>query len=113
MNSNRSDFLPGEISMAGLEGMTRLEQLAPLVTLENVHDGSQTSLEYARLAVDIFDEYLESIDFLLASPLLPTLPKGDKEKLEAHRVDMWGRRAKAQRAVELNLERSPEARPKE
>jgi hypothetical protein len=99
--------------MAGLKGMTRLEQLAPLVTLENVHDGSPTSLEYSRLAVDIFDEYLESIDFLLASPLLPTMPKGDKERLEAHRVEMWGRRAKAQRAVELNFEKSLEARTKE
>lgn len=48
----------------------------------------------------------ESIDFLLASLYLPTLPLKDKEIMEAHAVVIRGRRVKAPRAVELNLERS-------
>lgn len=108
MNENLKNFLPGEIFSAGKEREARLAQLSTHVTAENMHDGSPTSLEFARLAVEILDEYLESIDFLLASPLLPALLPGDKERLEAHQADFRVRRAKAQRAVELNLERSLE-----
>lgn len=113
MNENLSNFLPGESSAAGREREARLGQLSAQVTPENMHDGSPTSLEFARLAVEILDEYLKSIDFLLASPLLPALPSGNKEKLEAHRTDFVGRREKARRAVELNLERSSEAKAAE
>lgn len=44
---------PGEISAKDLEGRARLEQLSPLITKENIHDGSETSREYSRLAVEI------------------------------------------------------------
>ena len=78
-----------------------------------MNDGSLRFLEFARLAVEILDEYLKSIDFLLASPFLPALSPGDKEKLEAHQADFRVRREKAQRAVELNLESSVEAKRNE
>lgn len=110
MNERLKNFLPGGISEAGKEREARLAQLSSQVTAENMHDGSPTSLEFAHLAVEILDEYLNSIDFLLASPLLPALSPGNKEKLEAHQVDFRFRREKAQRAVELNLARSLEAR---
>ena len=113
MNENLKNFLPGEISEAGKGREARLAQLSAHVTAENMHDGSPTSLEFARLALEILDEYLKSIDFLLASPLLPALPPGDKEKLEAHQVDFRVRREKAQRALEINLARSLEAGSKE
>jgi hypothetical protein len=102
-----------EVSDVGKEREARLEQLSIHVTPENVHDGSPTSLGFARLAAEILDEYLKSIDFLLASPSLPALLPGDKEKLEAHQGDFRARREKAQRAVEINLASSLEARPGE
>lgn len=113
MNENLMNFLPGETSTAGREREARLAHLSAQVTPENMHDGSPTSLEFARLAVEILDDYLKSIDFLLASPLLPALPSEDIERLEAHRTDFVGRREKAQRALELNLERSSEPKAKE
>lgn len=99
MSINDNDFLPGEVSMGGLHGMERLGQLSLLITAENVHDGSPTSREYARLAVKILDQYIEAMDILLASPLLPA---ADREKIEEHKADFVGKREKAQRAVELN-----------
>lgn len=106
MNENLKNFLPGEFSAAGKDREARLARLSAQVVAKNMYDGSPTSLEYALLAVEILDEYLKSIDFLLASPLLPALAPGDKEKLEAHQAQFRGRREKAQRAVEINLERS-------
>lgn len=110
MNDNGNDFLSGEISMADIERQARIKELSDQVTSENMHDGSPTSLEFARLAVEIFDGFLESLDFLLASPYLPTLPLKDKEIMEAYAVEIRGRRAKAQRAVEINLQKSVEAK---
>ena len=113
MNENLKNFLPGEISDAGKEREARLARLSTQVTAENMNDGSATSLEFARLAVETLDEYLRSIDFLLASPLVPALALADKEKLEAHQADFRVRREKAQRAVDINLAKSVEAGPEE
>jgi hypothetical protein len=44
MSDNRNDFLTGEISKAGTERQARLHELSAQVTLENMHDGSPTSL---------------------------------------------------------------------
>jgi len=110
MNENLKNFLPGGISNAGKEREARLAQLSTQVTAENMHDGSSASLEFARIAVEILDGYLKSIDFLLASPLLPALAQEDKEKLEAHQADFRIRREKAQRAVEINFEKANQAK---
>lgn len=93
---------PGAISAKGLERQARLDQLSPLITKENIHDGSETSREYSRLAVEILDEYVATMDALLANPLLSVLPADQREKLEAARTDFLSKRVNAQRAVDLN-----------
>ena len=109
MKDYDDDFLPGEISPAELAHIARMNDVTPQVIFDDVHDGGQTSLEFAQINLEMWDEYLESIDFLLASPLLPRLPVGEKERLEGLRLETWCQIAKAMRAVELDLERSLEA----
>lgn len=113
MKEERHELVPDEICMASTDRQTRLEELSVRVTAENMHDGSATSLEFARLAVEVFDAFLDSIDFLLGSPHVSILPLQEKENMEAYAVEIRGRRAKAQRAVEINLARSLEAGRKE
>lgn len=112
MKEEGHEVVPDEVCLASADRQARLEELSALVTVENMHDGSPTSLEFARLAVEIFDEFLDSIDFLLGSRHVSILPLPEKEIMEAYAVDFRVKRAKAQRAVELNLERSIEAPPK-
>ena len=51
MNENLKNFLPGGISDASKEREARLAQLSAQVSAENMHDGSPTSLEFARSAL--------------------------------------------------------------
>lgn len=93
---------PGAISAKGLKRQARLAQLSPFITKENIHDGSETSREYSRLAVEILTEYVKAMDALLANPLLSALPAEQRGKLEESRADFSSKRVNAQRAVDLN-----------
>ena len=112
MKDNEDDFLPGEISPAGLARIARVRELTPLVTFATVHDGSPTSLEFARIEVGILDDILDTVNFMLAHSRHPSLSIREKERLEAHRAKLLGQRTKAQWSVDLNLERSLKVIPK-
>lgn len=70
MRDPADETLGGTISAKGQEAEARIGQLSGQMTLENIHDGSARSLEYSLLAVQILDEYLSAMDFLLGSPLM-------------------------------------------
>ena len=103
MSDPADEIFPGKISAKGREAEARIGQLSGQITLENIHDGSDRSLEYSLLAVEILDEYLSAMDFLLASPLMSA---DDRQTMQDHRADFAGRRVKAQRTVETNREKS-------
>ena len=103
MSDPAEEISPGKISAKGQEAEARIGQISGQMTLENIHDGSDRSLEYSLLAVQILDEYLNAMDFLLASPLMSA---EDRKAVEAQRADFAGRRIKAQRAVDINQEKS-------
>lgn len=90
------------ISAKGLDGQTRLEQLSPLITKKNIHDGSVASLEYSRLAAEILGEHVATMDAILAKPLHSILSADQREKLEAARAEFLSKKVNAQRAVDLN-----------
>lgn len=103
MSDPADEIFPGKISAKGQEAEARIAQLSGQMTLENIHDGSDRSLEYSRLAVQILDEYLNAMDFLLASPLMRA---EDRETMQGYRANFAGGRVKAQRAVDINQEKS-------
>lgn len=103
MSDPADEISLGKISAKGQEAEARIAQLSGQMTLENIHDGSVRSLEYSALAVQVLDEYLSAMDFLLDSPLMRA---EDRKTMEEQRADFTGRRVKAQRAVDINREKS-------
>ena len=103
MSNPAQETQRGAISPKGQEAEARIRQISGQMTLENIHDGSDRSLEYSRLAVQVLDEYLAAMDFLLASPLMRV---EDREKMEKLRGNFAVGRIKAQRAVDINQEKS-------
>ena len=93
------DFSSAGISTAEALKVARLAELAAVISLENMHDGSARALEYAQLALSIIDDYLHFMEGLLDNPFLPD---AERIQLQAHHDDFLARRVKAERAVELN-----------
>ena len=57
-----------QIEAAVRDGMPRLKELARIVTAETMNDGSETSLEYALLAMTVIEHYLWSLRYALTLP---------------------------------------------
>ena len=75
----------------------RLAALRPLITAENIYDGSVTSREYARLVIKNFDEVLQIFEELAASR---SCTADDKVMIETLTAAILSKRANAQRAAE-------------
>ena len=90
-------FQPEELPLDGLDDAAKLAMLAPLVTTENVYDGSATSREYARLAIKNFDEVLQILEELAASRHCSA---DDREMIESVAAVLLSKRVNALRAAE-------------
>lgn len=97
MSNIDSVFHPEELPLDGLDDAAKLAMLAPLVTTENVYDGSATSREYARLAIKNFDEVLQILEELATSRHCSA---DDREMIESVTAVLLSKRANAQRAFE-------------
>jgi len=97
MSNNDNGFHPEELPLDGLDDAARLAALAPLITKENVYDGSATSREYARLAIKNFDEVLQILEELAAGRFCRA---DDQVMIERVTAVLLSKRANAQRAVD-------------
>lgn len=86
-------------SLEGLDDSAKLAMLAPLVTAENIYDGSATSREYARLAIKNFDDVLRTLAELAANR---SCSADDRAMIEQVTAVLQTKRANAQRAVDTN-----------
>jgi hypothetical protein len=77
----------------------RLAALVPLITTENIYDGSATSREYARLVIKNFDEVLQILEELATSR---HCSDDDKVMIETLTAVILSKRANAQRAMDPN-----------
>lgn len=84
-------------SLEGLDDKAKLAVLAPMVTAENIYDGSATSREYARLAIKNFDDALQTLAELAANR---TCSADDRVMIEQVTAVLLSKRANAQRAAE-------------
>ena len=101
MGDRQDKSLASKIFNPDLKRQARIQELAPHITMENMHDGSARSLEYSILAVEALDEYLASMDLCLASPLVVD---PQRSELEKWRQIFLSKRTNAKRAVELNTQ---------
>lgn len=96
MSNNDNGFHPEEVSLDGLDEAARLAALSPLITKENIYDGSSTSREYARLAIKNFDEVLQILEELAASRHCSV---DDKVMIENVTAVLLSKKVNAQRAA--------------
>ena len=88
---------PEELPLDGLDDAARLAALSPLITKENIYDGSSASREYARLAIKNFDEVLQIFEELAASRHCSA---DDQVMIEEVRAVLLSKKVNAQRAFE-------------
>lgn len=101
--SNQENDSPFDIaSLDGLDDTAKLAMLAPLVSTENIYDGSATSREYARLAIKNFDEVLQTLADLAATP---GCSADDRVMIEQVTVTLHSKRANAERAFGMKSSR--------
>ena len=86
-------------SLDDLDDSAKLAMLAPLVTAENIYDGSAMSREYARLAIKNFDDVLQTLTELAASRHCSV---DDKVMIEKVTAVLLSKKANAQRAKGIN-----------